>query len=101
MEHKEKSVQELEKLNTRNLLNYFKAERQRFHKFDAQYLCGCCGEYLFSKSESNKKKKFFSDKDAWENYLETIKEVLRVREDVHNFKKPVKKKQRLAVRRRN
>ena len=100
MEHKEKSVQELEKLNTRNLLSYFKAERQRFHRFDAKYLCGCCNEYIFGKDESQAKKKFFADKALWETYLDMIKGILHRREDVHNFKKPVKKQQRLAVRRR-
>jgi len=100
MEHKEKSVQELEKLNTRNLLAYFKAERQRLYRFDAEHLCACCGEYQFGKGESNKKKKFLSDKKSWENYLDIIKGILRKRENVHDFKKPVKKERRIAIRRR-
>lgn len=100
MEHKEKNIKEIESLNTRNLLAYYKAERQRFYKYDAEHLCGCCGEYIFNKGESEKKKKFFNNKEQWEAYLNKIKSILSKRENVIKNESPVKKNKKIAVKRR-
>ena len=42
-----KALEELRKLNSRNLLLYFKAERGRFYQSYTKYSCSCCGEWLW------------------------------------------------------
>lgn len=41
-----KNIEELKKLNTRNLLRFYKAERNRF--YNSGYYCNCgCGELIW------------------------------------------------------
>lgn len=79
MELKIKSEQELEKLNTRNLLRYYKAERKRFYQFVASHTCECCGEtdWYINTVLYKKEEKMYND---WNDYLVKIKGVLNKRE---------------------
>ena len=73
-----KTLEQLKKLNDRNLLAYYKAERKRFFKFISKHTCECCGElswHLNSKmfkieQEEHKQK---------EQYLDLIKSELNTR----------------------
>ena len=80
-EYKEKTNEELVKLNTKNLLAYFRAERKRFKKYVAKYTCDCgCDEYYWNLHESYKGIKLIVDNG--EMYLYRIKSILATREDV-------------------
>lgn len=75
-----KTQKELKKLNTKNLLRYYKAERQRF--YGAGFICGCCGDYIWEINERDIKEKERHDK--WKLYLESIKAELNTREHISN-----------------
>jgi len=75
-----KTTEDLEKLNTKNLLAYYKAERERFYSFTATNRCECCGDFYWDID-----KKYDNDKllyNDWDNYLENIKLILNKREHV-------------------
>lgn len=74
-----KSINDLRKLSTKNLLKYYKAERKRF--YGAGYWCTCgCGEKIWIAYErySDMEQKYNEHKD----YLDLIKSVLNTREHV-------------------
>jgi len=74
-----KSIEELRKLNTKNLLRFYRAERRRFH--NAGYWCGCgCGEMIWEArtSQTYMKHKYNEHK----NFLSLIKTELNTREHV-------------------
>jgi hypothetical protein len=74
-----KSIEELKKINTPNLLRYYRAERKRF--YNASYRCRCgCGEFIWEldTSCSHIEEKY----DAHVNYLNLIKAELNTREHV-------------------
>lgn len=76
-----KTVDDLEKLNTPNLLRYYKAERKRFYRFTSGNICDCCGNFSWElDSKIHEKDKITYHK--WEEYLGTIKTVLSKREHV-------------------
>lgn len=81
---KPKPTEELESLSTKNLLAYYKAERQRLFKFIARHTCDCgCGETswdLNSRSENaGALKKEYDNRSA---YVKSIKILLNKREHV-------------------
>lgn len=74
-----KSIEELMKINTKNLLRYYKAERKRFYGMG--YWCSCgCGEMLWEarKSHADIEQKYNEHKD----YLSLIKSELNTRKHV-------------------
>ena len=70
----------LKALGTRNLLSYYKAERNRYYKFIGSITCECCGErsYILDSKEVNDK----LIEDEWSEYLMSVKEILNNRENV-------------------
>ena len=89
MEFKEKTVVELNTLSDRNLLAYYRAERNRFGKFKSR--CMCCDlncdlvwnmwtdepKYIPLKEEYNRR----------HDYLKLIKSILSTRGHVEKSKK--------------
>lgn len=69
----EKNTESLKKLNTKNLLRYYKSERRRF--YGRGYWCTCgCGEVLTDMEQKYNEHK---------NYLDLIKTELNKREHVY------------------
>lgn len=74
-----KPIDELKKLNTKNLLRFYKAERRRF--YGAGYWCSCgCGEMIWQarSSQADMEQKY----NIHKMYLESIKVELDTREHV-------------------
>jgi len=77
------TVEELEKLDTKRLLAFYKKERKRFYRFIGGLSCGCCGErmtHLYPNDD------FYKDmvlvEPQWDKYLKEIKKELNKREHV-------------------
>jgi hypothetical protein len=82
-ELKIKSIEELKKLNARNLLAYYKAERKRYYYFVSSHTCDCCGAAtwdLYKNNENNKNEK--NKCQDWQKYLDVIKSELNKKEHV-------------------
>jgi len=80
-----KSQKELEQLNTRNLLAYYKAERKRHFAFISSITCGCCGQFFWETNPKTflKEKEFYDQwNKKWNDYLLFIKSILNKREHV-------------------
>lgn len=76
-----KTLDELRKLNTKNLLRYYKAERKRF--YTAGYSCDCgCGEMMWDIVPQPNNIKQHHDEHV--DYLDLIKKELNTREHVPN-----------------
>ena len=81
---------ELEKLNTKRLLAYYKAERRRYNKEINKFICECCGEYMwdiYPKYWTKREK--IEKKLSWRNhqkYLKFIKKILSTREHINKEK---------------
>lgn len=78
---------EYNKLNTANLLRYYRAERKRFNR--VEWCCPCCGEFIWEiyPDNNDKFKKFYYE---YLQYLEEIKAELNTREHIqhkHNAKR--------------
>ena len=74
-----KTIEELRKLKTKNLLRFYKAERRRF--YSSGYWCGCgCGEFIWEArtSQTDMEQKYNEHKD----FLSLIKTELNTREHV-------------------
>lgn len=68
-----KTESELSKLNDRNLLAYYRAERLRYNKNKSNYICDCCGEYswnIYKDPDSSAAEIKFTQ---WWDYLKLIK----------------------------
>ena len=79
-----KSPEELQTLNTRNLLLYYKAERKRFYAYVGRCTCDCCHQFYWEIYASA-----LPDKrvyEAWKVYLYNVKVELDSREDISNEK---------------
>ena len=85
-----KTIEELRKLNTNNLLRLYRAERKRFNQ--TGYTCDCCGEFVWDirpKAEIKRKQEY----DTQKSYLDLMKVELATREHVpKNGKNHGKKK---------
>lgn len=78
-----KSKEQLNKLTTKRLLSYYKAERKRMLKFKSSHTCKCCGmtDWEMDPNEyTSMLSKQYYDKLV---YLDSIKEVLNTREHVN------------------
>ena len=76
-----KTIEELKKLNTKNLLRYYKAERRRFYA--SGYWCGCgCHEMIWDAYKGYEKMEIKYNQHK--NYLSLIKTELNIREHVSN-----------------
>lgn len=75
-----KTEDELSKLNDRNLLAYYRAERSRYYSGVSAYICGCCGEYYWDlyKDYGSLGLKFKN----WQDYLFLVKSLLSKRSHV-------------------
>ena len=81
-----KSIEEIKKLNTKNLLSFYRAERLRYkvsisHYHGIGYWCSCgCGEMIWEArtSQADMEHKYNEHKD----YLTLIKTELNKREHV-------------------
>jgi hypothetical protein len=74
-----KTIEELRKLNTKNLLRFYKAERRRF--YGCGYWCSCgCGEFIWEArtSQAYMKQKY----DEHKYFLSLIKTELNTREHI-------------------
>ena len=74
-----KSIKELQNLNTKNLLQFYKAERKRF--YGSGYWCSCgCGEFIWEvrTSQMVMEQKYNEHKD----FLSLIKTELNNREHI-------------------
>lgn len=73
---------DIEKLNTKNLLAFYRAERKRFYSAYYSRRCGCCGMFeweISSKSYPTAEKEY----DNHKQYLDSIKRVLNNREHIN------------------
>lgn len=82
-----KTKEQLEKINTKNLLALYKAERGRNFSFIANNTCGCCGELMANLYENSKTyqsdfTEFRNEQKQRTEYLALIKSVLNTREHV-------------------
>ena len=87
-----KTKEQLEKLTTKRLLAYYKAERRRMIRFKNSHTCECCGETdwdmlcMDKNYKDNVEEKYIRmlRKQYYNmlSYLETIKTVLDTREHV-------------------
>jgi hypothetical protein len=77
-----KSTEELEKINTKNLLRYYRAERKRYYK--SGYICDCgCGDYVWEGLlHKDYYVKLKEKHDNHNTYLEKIKGILNSREHI-------------------
>ena len=76
-----KTEEELNKLSTKRLLTYLKAERRRF--YSSGYFCDCgCDLPIWEayQSEHYLKKHF----EEYKNYLNLIRRILNTREHINN-----------------
>lgn len=74
-----KTIAELQRLPTKRLLAYLKAERLRLYR--AGFICGCCDEFMWDISDKHAyMKKEYED---WKAYLDLIKSLLNKRGHVH------------------
>ena len=74
-----KTIEELKKLNTKNLLRFYKAERKRF--YNCGYWCSCgCGEKSWNVKTSNS---YIEQKyNEHKIFLDLIKTELNTREHI-------------------
>lgn len=70
---KEKNDKELESMNTKNLLAYYKAERKRYWSFYNTKVCDCCGEIIGDKEFIKQAELEIQIRD---NYMKRIKSIL-------------------------
>lgn len=75
-----KTLDEIKKINTNNLLRYYKAERKRFFGNSSRYRCGCCGEFLWDLYKD--KEPLENEYDSHVSYLNLIKSELNNREHI-------------------
>lgn len=81
-----KSSQELKKINTKNLLAYYKAERKRFYIFSSKHTCDCCHQFMW-EIKSNDSVEAKKEYEIKEKYLEIIKKELGTREHIKKYEK--------------
>ena len=77
------TIEELEKLNTKRLLAFYKKERLRFYRFIGSQTCSCCGERMVNLYPNDEYYKNAGKlEEEWDSYLKKIKELLNKREHV-------------------
>lgn len=78
------TIEELEKLNTKRLLAFYKKERVRYLRFSGSVYCECCGQpysdiYPDDKYYVEEQPKIASQ---WRVYVDEVKKLLNKREHV-------------------
>ena len=77
------SLEELEKLNTKRLLTFYKKEREMYYRFIGGQSCDCCGERMVNLYPNDEYYKNAGKlEEEWDSYLKQIKELLNKREHV-------------------
>lgn len=76
-----KSQKELETINTKNLLRYYRAERKRFYQYVSSNTCECCGEPIWNLNPKLYEKELIIY-NTWVEYLSNIKKILNKRENI-------------------
>ncbi len=74
-----KSIEELRKLNTKNLLRFYKAERRRFYGVGYWCSCGCGGMIWEARATQSDMEQKYNEHKA---FLDLIKMELNTREHV-------------------
>ncbi len=78
-----KSIEELNKLNTKNLLRFYRAERKRYNVAISQHHWGFDAvDYMWNHSDDKYYQKEKVKYDEWKDYLGLIKTELNTREHV-------------------
>ena len=78
-----KSIEELIKLNTKNLLRFYRAERKRYNVAISQYHWGYDNvDYMWNHSEDVYYQEEKVKYDEWKQFLSSIKKELDSRENV-------------------
>lgn len=77
-----KSLDELESLNTKRLLAYYRAERKRYNRRVLECTCQCCGEFIWNLYPVFSEEKAVHDEHL--AYVTLIKGMLDKREHVTN-----------------
>jgi hypothetical protein len=73
----------LEKLNTKNLLAYYRAERKRYYVSISKFFWGIeTDKYMWDHSDDKYYQKEKVKFDKWETYLTLIKKELGTREHI-------------------
>ncbi len=81
-----KTIDELNKLNTKNLLRYYRAERQRYYCSISSFHFGFDAvDYMWDHFDGYEKEKI--KYNNWNEYLILIKDILNKRENVINYGK--------------
>jgi hypothetical protein len=76
-----KTIEELRKLNTKNLLRYYKAERLRWNCAISSYHYGFDAvDYMWNHSDNYENERI--EYEGWKDYLCLIKTELNTREHV-------------------
>ncbi len=76
-----KSLDEIQKINTKNLLRYYKAERKRYNIAKSTYAWGFDKvDYMWDYSDGYEKEKL--EYEDWYDYLQMIKKELNTREHI-------------------
>jgi|694.fasta_scaffold154181_4 hypothetical protein len=78
-----KSIEELRKLNSKNLLRFYRAERKRYNVAISQYHWGfeTC-EYMWEHSDDEFYQKEKIRFNEWKDFLNLIKTELNTREHI-------------------
>lgn len=78
-----KTIEELRKLNTKNLLRFYKAERKRYNVSISQYHWGFDAvDYMWDHSDDEYYQKKKDVYDEWKDFLHLIKIELNTREHI-------------------
>ena len=78
-----KSIEEIKKLNTKNLLSFYRAERLRYKVSISHYHWGFeAVDYMWDHSDDEYYQKEKLKYDEWKDYLTLIKTELNKREHV-------------------
>ena len=78
---KHKTKEELQKLNDKRLLAYYKVVRSKTNAYINSFFCDCCGELCFSKEDikSGRDKKVEIKMKEASEYLQFVKDELETR----------------------
>jgi len=77
------TIEELDKLNTKRLLAFYKKERVKYFRFSGNMHCPCCGDlYTEINPDDEYYKKMIDIAPQWKMYVDKIKELLNKREHV-------------------
>jgi hypothetical protein len=77
------TIEELDRLNTKRLLAFYKKERIKYFRFSGSIYCKCCGDlYAEINPDDEYYKKMVHIAPQWKIYVDKIKGLLNKREHV-------------------